>query len=162
MSDSSKRLRANSDWQAPSEVRHDGKLYHRQDLVGGDSSRKVSTWWAYGIKYCILPNKDVIAGWMCSAEGCRSFIVISKQLSGMAQRHVENSHLKKKKKTDSSASSSIAPINSQSETTENSSSAAGLTFRTLVHTVSPEKIQKQILRLYINEHIALRKVDTKD
>lgn len=34
LSDSGKR--------PPVEVRHDGKLYHGQDLVGGDSSRKSS------------------------------------------------------------------------------------------------------------------------
>jgi hypothetical protein len=155
-----KRPRANSEWQAPDDVRHDGKLYHRQDLVGGDSSKKTSQWWSYGVKYCVLQEKDVITGWMCSTEGCHTFIVISAQQAGMAQRHVETAHLKKKTKITNEASS--LPANSQSENAESSGQSAAMSFRTLVHTVHPEKIQQQVLRLFINEHIALRKADTKD
>ena len=129
MSDSSKRARSDSSWEAPAQVTYSNKLYHRQDLVGGDSSGKRSPWWAYSEKYCFLSSKNTITGWICKTDGCHAFIKITTEQANMAQRHVEQNHLPKRKKTDGV---SVA-TSSQSETTEGSQPA--IVFRNLVHTV---------------------------
>jgi hypothetical protein len=77
----------------------------------------------------------------------------------MAQRHIETAHIGKKQKTTKEASST--PANSQSDTGEGSSQTTAV-FRTLVHTIRPEKIQLQVMRLLINRHLPFSLVDCKD
>jgi hypothetical protein len=78
----------------------------------------------------------------------------------MVQRRVEKAHVRRgRRRTNESLS---IPAKSQSEDAESSSQSAAIAFRTLVQTVRPEKIQEQVLRLFINEHMVLRTADTPD
>lgn len=97
----------------------------------------------------------MIAAWICNTEGCHQFILTAGGQAGLIMRHVETKHNQKKAK----ANTISVANSSQSESTESSQSMA---FRALVHTLNPDRIQKQVVRLCINEHIPLRKVDTKD
>jgi len=133
MTASSKRPRSDSQWEWPLEVPHDGKLYHRQNLVGGISTNKRSPWWTHGVRYCVLLHKDVIAGWMCSTEGCHMFVITTNQSAGMAQRHTKDTHIGKKQKTTKEVPS--IPTDIQTDTGEGISQTSAVFRRTRCNPV---------------------------
>jgi len=67
-----------------------------------------------------MTAKDTIATWMCKTGGCRQFLVVTREQSGIAQRHIETAHLNKPKKAKNTGPSQAT--NSQSGATEFSQS----------------------------------------